>query len=459
MPHPKSHGRSHHAPLSFSVRGKGYFSCDPTLHQPRHWTPGKLNLELRVSSLPGREETSVHQVYYRWKKANQTLWRYDVDQTISARRILENHAVICRHTIYNHHHLRGLALFIPESLAALRGATELSMDSTHGTNKTELFAVIGELDGTGVPLAYLFKIRNIPRNEKKTKRQERGAMIELSRLFLTDTQSYGINPTFFGTDKHASEIAAVKLVFPGAFHQLCLLHGKRALRQKLADTAKTKHQVSYRPVEAREIIPDLEICWGSEPIRRPNGNHRYEVCHCPSTREMQFGEKGRLEPSIEERKIVEGMFARHYNAHLLIPSGDLGFLSSKDLYRNCTQEAYAWCRSRNFPFLWADLWVNWYHPSQWRLWARSVNATQIPVLKTTMVMESHWRRFKHDFLHDYNRPRIDLVIWILVSRLLPSELINMRNVINKNHRVYTSPWREPFKAFGKWKPPNIPNRP
>lgn len=149
------------------------------------------------------------------------------------------------------HHPRGLALFVNESLAEMHDATELSMGSTYGTNNVgaELSAVMGKLDGTGTPLAYLFKTRSIPRSEGRTERQEEGSMIELLSLFLTELQSYGFNPTFFGTDKDASEIAAVNLVFPQASHQLCLWHGKRALWQKLAETTKSKPQISYRPAE------------------------------------------------------------------------------------------------------------------------------------------------------------------------------------------------------------------
>lgn len=412
----------------------------------RHWTPGKLNLELRLSQLPGKDTTTRHQIYYRWKKANQALWRFDANQVTSARRILGNHQDICSQKTYEVHHLQGIAVFVRRGITALREANELSMDSTHGTNNVgaELFAVMGELDGTGVPLAYLFKLNTVPRNERRTERQEQGAMIELLRLFLQDIKSFGLNPKFFGTDKDFAEISAIKLVYPGAFHQLCLWHGKRALRQKLADTSKTKPQTSYRPAEAQELVPGVEICWASEPIRRPDGNHRYGICDCPS-RELRNNEKGRLEPSIEERKAIETMFTHHYNAHPLIPNAHGQYFSSRQIHEHCSREAYEWCRSRDFPLLWAYLWVNWYQPNQWRLWARSVKAEQIPVLKTTMVVESHWRRFKHDFLHDYNRPRIDLVVWILVSRLLPSEIMNMNNILTKNHRMYVAHWRTAFK--------------
>lgn len=40
-----------------------------------------------------------------------------------------------------------------------------------------------------------------------------------------------------------------------------------------------------------------------------------------------------------------------------------------------------------------------YRSGRWELWARSHNTVEIPVLETTMIAESHWRRIKHNFLH------------------------------------------------------------
>ncbi|KAJ7577202.1 hypothetical protein C8J56DRAFT_899287 [Mycena floridula] len=48
---------------------------------------------------------------------------------------------------------------------------------------------------------------------------------------------------------------------------------------------------------------------------------------------------------------------------------------------------------------------------------RSANA-EIPVLKTTMILESHWRRIKRTFLHHFASPRVDLLVWILVTNWL-----------------------------------------
>jgi len=75
--------------------------------------------------------------------------------------------------------------------------------------------------------------------------------------------------------------------------------------------------------------------------------------------------------------------------------------------------------------LWAYLWVNWYCPKEWALWARSANEKEIPILKTTMMADSQWRTIKHDYLHRFSCPRVDLIVWVLLSRLIP-ESCNMR---------------------------------
>ena len=55
--------------------------------------------------------------------------------------------------------LGALALFVRDSMKALRSVVkELAKDATFGTNHTgmELFAVLAEIDGVGIPLAYCF---------------------------------------------------------------------------------------------------------------------------------------------------------------------------------------------------------------------------------------------------------------------------------------------------------------
>jgi hypothetical protein len=153
--------------------------------------------------------------------------------------------------------------------------------------------------------------------------------------------------------------------------------------------------------------------------------------------------------SVDERNTVLEIFSRHYNAHPLIPDRNGTYRSPEAIHRECINEMYSWCRARNYLRLWAYLYVNWYKPGQWTLWARSANAKEIPVLKTTMIVESHWRKLKHDYLHRFNRPRIDLVIWVLISRVIPNALDRLEAIKNGDSRKVTASWRKAFKK--QWK--------
>jgi hypothetical protein len=110
---------------------------------------------------------------------------------------------------------------------------------------------------------------------------------------------------------------------------------------------------------------------------------------------------------------------------------------------------YTWCKSRGYYRLWAYLYVNWYCPEQWQRWARAAHPAEIPVVKTTMIAESHWRTLKHDYLHRFNRPRVDLVVWILISRVVPDAVHRLKAISNGEFRVFKARWREAFKKAWK----------
>ncbi|KAI0992542.1 hypothetical protein K3495_g15643 [Podosphaera aphanis] len=66
-----------------------------------------------------------------------------------------------------------------------------------------------------------------------------------------------------------------------------------------------------------------------------------------------------------------------------------------------------------------------------------------------MIIESHWRVVKHDFLHKFNRSRINLICWALISRLVPEVLERMSASLNNNHQHAKATWRKEFKR--QWK--------
>ena len=243
-------------------------------------TPAQIYRDLMASDLPGSKSATQSQVYYRWQQGNASSWRRHNDQFQSAVMLLaESRAADhCDHAILTSGNMRGLALFAGACMSSLNNleVRELAMDATFMTNNAgmDLFAVLAEVDGTGVPLAYCF-VEVIPSNDGTKQAADAGALTHILQQLLQRIRLAGFDPAFFGTDKDASEINAVKLTFPETTIQLCYWHAKLAIQAKLKDSARTKTQSHYSPADALELVPGLEVCWGSLPTRRPNGEHRY----------------------------------------------------------------------------------------------------------------------------------------------------------------------------------------
>ncbi|KAF7370832.1 SWIM-type domain-containing protein [Mycena sanguinolenta] len=106
--------------------------------------------------------------------------------------------------------------------------------------------------------------------------------------------------------------------------------------------------------------------------------------------------------------------------HPKIPqnSSDEPYVSAEDIHWRAVKEMYDFCYSRGLSQVWAYLWNRWYTPQQWPLWAQA-SCDAIPRLKTTMIVESLWRHVKHRDLAQFNRPRLDLVINVVLQSLLP----------------------------------------
>jgi hypothetical protein len=425
-------------------------------------TPSDIYRDLEASGISA-DLVTRNQVYYRWQQENRSIWRRNSDPFTSAILLLTEYGYQNWHAMYTSGNVRGLAIFASSTIASLVDSPELAMDATFGTNNSgmDLFAVLAEVDGTGIPLAYCF-VEVIPfqhepitnpvigdkDDSSKKRRADPGALTHILDQFLRRLKALGFNPTFFGIDKDQSEIAAVRQVWPDVTIQLCYWHVKRAVRTRLKDSKQTKTQSHYWPAEAQKLIPDLEICWGSHPTNRPN-DHRYGECSCQS-HDQRYEEKGKLETSsTKERDTVLEILCRHFNAHPLIPDLNGTFRTLDMIHRECAKEMYSWCKARDYYRLWAYLFFNWYRSGQWELWARSSNAQEIPVLKTTMIVESHWRKLKHDYLHRFNRPRVDLVVWIIITRVIIDFANRLKGIQGDSSRKYKASWRAALKR--QWK--------
>ena len=106
---------------------------------------------------------------------------------------------------------------------------------------------------------------------------------------------------------------------------------------------------------------------------------------------------------------------------------------------------HSYCEENDLDWTWAYLWAEWYCKEKWSLWARSVK-NEISTLKTTMIVESHWRTIKHDYLYKFNRPRVDLLTWVLVARFIPRCIVRHQQLVQSRS---SAPWRKKFKK--SWK--------
>ncbi|KAF8237974.1 hypothetical protein L208DRAFT_1388413 [Tricholoma matsutake] len=123
---------------------------------------------------------------------------------------------------------------------------------------------------------------------------------------------------------------------------------------------------------------------------------------------------------LEHHSIIVKKFRIHLHQHPQIPLNDENnsCLTVKDIHYHAAKEMYNFCFQNDLGQVWAYLWNQWYNPKQWKLWARSADSA-IYVLKMTMVVESLWRNLKHRNLQEFNRLRLDLIMHIIITNVLP----------------------------------------
>ena len=130
-------------------------------HRIADQTPSHIFRNLRCSKLPECDLVLQHQVYHRWYQGNASHWRRHLDQLMAAMILVQQPSVaeVFESQVFKSGNIRGLALFSRKPMEVLRRRTkEMTMDSTYGTNHlgSTPFAVLAEVDGTGIPLAYCF---------------------------------------------------------------------------------------------------------------------------------------------------------------------------------------------------------------------------------------------------------------------------------------------------------------
>ncbi|PKY39601.1 hypothetical protein RhiirA4_526491, partial [Rhizophagus irregularis] len=251
--------------------------------------------------------------------------------------------------------------------------------------KFELYVVHAEIDGMGFPLAYLFLENGNCGGGIRT-----GIIID----FFLQLKIRGLEPEFFLTDKDFSQISAARFVWKNVKIQLCLWHIKKAVETRLGNN-KNSQQINYNGEAAHQLFSFIDPSF--QPIIKE------KTLFCPK----------------ELRSSVWNMMNNYLHQHPLIPTIDGKFLSSTQIWTEAVQEIYNFCQQNSLPRLWVYLWNEWYGAERWFLWLRAGCSNKLSILKTNMFVEAHWKVLKRDFLYKFFRPRLDLVVFIIMEQVIP----------------------------------------
>lgn len=138
---------------------------------------------------------------------------------------------------------------------------------------------------------------------------------------------------------------------------------------------------------------------------------------------LEAGETKSKDPSYQfcpapHRGAVLRLFIQHFFLHPVFPTRLGVSVSASEIRKAAVKEMYMHCKRNGLTEVWGYVWTQWYSPTRWTLWARSTSK-YLSRLRTTMTVENHWGQMKHDYLHFLHRPRLDQVIYLISTALIP----------------------------------------
>jgi hypothetical protein len=152
------------------------------------------------------------------------------------------------------------------------------------------------------------------------------------------------------------------------------------------------------------------------------------------------------------RKQLLRIFIRHFCEHPLLPDRSGTTRTAAQIRYDAVWEMYKYCEQRGLREVWGYMWTAWYCPAKYKLWARSSQPEFIGRWRTTMAVENFWRNLKHETLHHLLHPRLDQLIYLIATDVLPAFEAKMQN-FESDHRAgrvkSLTPWQKAFKQ--EWK--------
>ncbi|KAK9319189.1 hypothetical protein V1517DRAFT_266742, partial [Lipomyces orientalis] len=134
----------------------------------------------------------------------------------------------------------------------------------------------------------------------------------------------------------------------------------------------------------------------------------------------------------------------------------LVYESYEEIHASSIKEMLDYCKSIDQPRLFRYFWTNWYRPSfgnvgsRWEiasLCGRPGSSCAIPISRTTMRLESHWRILKRDYASHLIKPRLDVLTYIICTGLVHSRIhlylqVEAGRVRPSLYEDFVSLWRE-----------------
>ncbi|THU79226.1 hypothetical protein K435DRAFT_884508 [Dendrothele bispora CBS 962.96] len=475
-----------------------------------HCTPNALVPKIQAEF----PNITAAQIYSTWIKLSEELWKRADNPLESAKQLLAElgDEVDIIHTKVADG-VEQLCWVIKKIAGPLgKGTVEVALDATYRTNSAhlELYYVMAEHDNAGFPLSYcLLSTATSMEQRKRTKalcrwvrrlRDQWGinpdfvhidkdmaeigmvrkvwpqAKIQLcwwhlrravrERLAKAKLSTTPYNPirarlefSFIDVDFRPAGASDTQ-EYEGGFdyHQPTSVASGPGPNSILLRIPAT--QPGAAPTQSNDADDDFEETevkrdFGPTELTLPNGRKVKIIPPIPRTsdnsdddNDEETEDARRTFCPPEYRESIQKMMDNHLNAHPLIPG--YAAPTPEGIREWAVRQMYEYCERNGLCETWAYLWENWYRPGRWELWARST-VDDIARLKTTMIMESHWRRIKKDFLHHFHKPRIDFLVWILTAKLAPSyyrRLDLIQRPVGRGYRNLSS-WRRDFKR--EWK--------
>ncbi|OBZ78537.1 hypothetical protein A0H81_00404 [Grifola frondosa] len=457
-------------------------------------TPNELVRQIQAT----HPNVTAKQIHAAWTKMSETLWKRDPEQLLSARTLLEEFKDdVDVFEVKTQDGVEQICWGMKRINMQLRGKiVEIGLDATYNTNSKhlELYSIMAEHDNAGFPLSYcllstatsieVHKRTNalkVWRNMSGTRMAREVWPVKLQLCWWhlrravrqrfsknkLSTSPYDahrahddfpfISPSFVPTgqadaSEHEGGIRDARPVraedHPGK-------QSVNAVHLRIHVPPSMQQLPPPSPFPSDPLAPTLTSCVMANTTGEPQApiaiTTAVDIVSKPSAAAIGSGETEEASRRTfcpeEFREPLINMMERHFCAHPLIPG--YSHPSPEGIREWAVKEVYAYCVQQDLREVWAYLWENWYRRGRWELWARAPDP-QIPRLKTTMLLESHWRRIKHDFLNHFHQPRIDLLVWILVVKLAPTYYRKLDIRLNDIGRFRElADWHKSFKR--EWK--------